>query len=128
MGKTWLLSQVIVHALDATGNALLPLLIKADQLRDRLTKDAAAFAAASNWVGAYLQATCEGKEHPAMLQRALTERRALLLLDGLDEAGADRGRLEAHIAEVLVPQGHVILCTSRPAGLSEGLFARFHRL
>ena len=32
------------------------------------------------------------------------------------------------MATVLAPQGHVLLATSRPAGVQEGLFARFRRL
>ena len=43
-------------------------------------------------------------------------RRALILVDGLDEAGTVRDQIETHVAEVLTPQGHVLLATSRPAG------------
>ena len=32
------------------------------------------------------------------------------------------------MATSLAPQGHVLLCTSRPTGLNEELFGRFHRL
>ncbi len=46
-------------------------------------------------------------------------RRALLLLDGLDEAGQIRSEIELHVAEVLAPQGHVILATSRTAGVDD---------
>ena len=63
-----------------------------------------------------------------MLRAAMHERRVLLLLDGLDEAGVLRGRIEKHVAEVLAPKGFVVLCTSRPAGLDEACFAGFHRL
>ena len=52
-----------------------------------------------------------------------TARGALLLIDGLDEAGALRERIEQHITSVLAPQGHVLLCTSRPAGIYGALFA-----
>ena len=58
----------------------------------------------------------------------MAARRTLLLLDGLDEGGTIRGDVERHIADVLAPQGHVVLATSRPAGLQEELFADFHRL
>ena len=63
-----------------------------------------------------------------MLRQELTARRAVVLIDGLDEAGALREKVERHIATVLAPQGHSILCTSRPAGLNEDLFKDFHRL
>ena len=63
-----------------------------------------------------------------MLRQALMARRALLLLDGLDEGGAARERIERHVSEVLAPQGHVLLATSRPAGLDGARFADFTRL
>lgn len=55
---------------------------------------------------------------------ALMSRRALILLDGIDEGGQARGAIELHIASVLVPQGHHILMTSRPAGVNEDSFDR----
>jgi hypothetical protein len=55
-------------------------------------------------------------------------RRALVLLDGLDEAGRERARIEAHVTTVLAPRKLVLLCTSRPTGLDEALFQGFHRL
>ena len=55
-------------------------------------------------------------------------RRALILLDGIDEGGVARERIERHVAEVLAPQGHLLLCTSRPAGLNEERFAAFGKL
>ena len=55
-------------------------------------------------------------------------RRALILLDGVDEGGAFRERLERHIVNVLVPQGLTMVITSRPAGLSEALFTSFYRV
>ena len=55
-------------------------------------------------------------------------RRALLLLDGLDEGGQERKEIEVHVSKVLAPQGHVMLCTSRPAGVTEELFIDFRHL
>ena len=64
-----------------------------------------------------------------MLRQALFARRTLLLLDGLDEGGTGRAQIEKHVTEVLAPQGHVMLVTSRPAGVREELFSRhFHRI
>ena len=62
------------------------------------------------------------------LRQALLSRRVLLLLDGLDEGGAKRVEIQRHVTEVLAPQGHVMLCTSRPAGLTESSFPGFRRL
>ena len=53
---------------------------------------------------------------------------ALLLIDGLDEGGGSRDAIERHIAEVLAPQGHVMLCTSRPTGINDARYAGFRRL
>ena len=63
-----------------------------------------------------------------MLRLAMMARRALLLIDGIDEGGMARERIERHVAEVLARQGHVMLVTSRPAGLQKELFASFHKL
>ena len=123
-GKTSILSQVTVHSLDSE---MMPILIKAQRLQARLLESPAAFAAAWNWVDAFLRL-----EHPAplyrMLRQALASRRALILLDGLDEGGQVRERIERHVAEVLAPQGHVMLVTSRPAGLDRSRFAAFRQL
>ena len=59
-----------------------------------------------------------------MLRQALISRRVLILIDGLDEGGQVRARIEKHVTEVLAPQGHVLLATSRPAGIDEVQFAR----
>lgn len=64
-----------------------------------------------------------------MLRQALVARRALILLDGIDEGGEMRQAIEQHITKVLAPQGHVMLVTSRPTGLTEQLFAKhFYRI
>jgi len=63
-----------------------------------------------------------------MLRQLMKTRRALLLLDGLDEGGIARERIEQHIVEVLAPQGHLMFVTSRPASVSDERFVDFHRL
>jgi ankyrin repeat protein len=134
-GKTWLMSQLIMHALgqgdgraeDDGREPLVPVLVRAEQLQKRLAEQGAAFDAATDWVDADLKLTC-APPHYAMLRAAMHERCVLLLLDGLDEAGAQRARIEKHVAEVLAPKGFVILCASRPAGMDEACFAGFHRL
>ena len=122
-----MLSQVVVHSLhDAE---LVPIVIKVQRLQRLLLDTPEEFAAATNWVDAYLR--LEYKNKPAVyrfLRQALLARRMLLLLDGLDEGGAKRSEIERHVTEVLAPQGHVMLCTSRPAGLTEARFTGFCRL
>jgi Ran GTPase-activating protein (RanGAP) involved in mRNA processing and transport len=126
-GKTTLISQVVVLALDRA--ELVPIVIKVQLLQAKLHEAPDAFASHWNWVDAYLCLTeRERPEVYRMLRQAMMARRALLLLDGLDEAGAKRTEIEQHIVEVLAPQGHVMLCTSRPAGVVEALFSGFRML
>ena len=54
----------------------------------------ATFDAAPDWVDAFLALTCE-PPHCAMLRAARAESRALLLIDGLDEAGKERARIDS---------------------------------
>ena len=123
-GKTTVTSQVVVFSL---GLELVPILVKVQRLQHRLKEAPAVFAAAPSYVDAFLSL-----EHPPpvyrFLRQALAARRALILLDGLDEAGGRRAEIESHVAGVLALQGHVLLCTSRPAGVDEERFAAFHRL
>jgi hypothetical protein len=129
-GKTTLLSQVVMVALQDERTELVPILVKVQVLQRRLLEAPDAFAGAWNYTDAYLRLEHEASR-PAlyrMLRQAMMARRALLLLDGLDEAGAKRDEIERHVVDVLAPQGHVLLCTSRPAGVDEARFAAFRRL
>ena len=119
-GKTWLLSQVIVRCLES---ARVPILIKVEQLQTRWAE----VAKQDDWLSAYLELTCSSPQYSAILRNCITEHRALLLVDGLDEAGALRAEIEKGVAG-LVAGGQTLLCTSRPAGLHEALFASFHKL
>eukprot|EP00900_Chrysochromulina_parva_P027515 jgi/Chrpa1/9398/Chrysochromulina_OHIO_Genome00015588-RA len=126
-GKTTLISQAVVLTLDRA--ELVPIVIKVQLLQARLRDAADAFASHWNWVDAYLCVTyAERPEVYRMLRQAMMSRRALLLLDGLDEAGAKRAEIEQHVVEVLAPQGHVMLCTSRPAGVVEARYSGFRML
>merc|ERR1712185_418106 len=121
------MSQLVMHALGATGEPLVPILIKIQRLQRLLLieENRRTFRTAWNWVDAYLR--CEhGAESDMylMLRQALMARCALLLLDGIDEGGQARQAIEKHVTEVLAPQGHAMLVTSRPAGLKRELFAR----
>ena len=80
-------------------------------------------SALRNWVDAYLRIKHgEHSEYYRMLRQALMARRVLLLLDGIDEGGRARDKIEQHVAKVLAPQGFVMLVTSRPAGVRQELF------
>ena len=52
----------------------------------------------------------------------------MLPVAGLDEGGQIRDQIERHVTEVLAPQGHVMLVSSRPAGINEERFEGFHRV
>jgi hypothetical protein len=125
-GKTWMMSQLVVHSLGCT---LVPILVKAERLQKQMLESRAAFAESSNWLDVSIRLE-HGATSPLyrMLRDAIEARRALLLIDGLDEAGVERAPIEQHIAKRLALQGHVLLATSRPAGLAEELFTDFYRL
>lgn len=96
---------------------------KVEQLQTRWAE----VAKRDDWPSAYLELTCRAPQYSAILRNCIAERRALLLVDGLDEAGALRAEIEKGVAG-LVASGQTLLCTSRPAGLDEALFANFHKL
>ena len=116
-GKTTLLSQLVAFSLEGP---LIPILVKVQVLQRRRIDSPDAFASAWNWIDAFLRLE-HGAEasYYCMLRQAMMARRALILIDGLDEAGQIRDEMERHVAEVLAPQGHVLLATSRPAGIDE---------
>lgn len=129
-GKSSMMSQLVVKAMaPEVGGALVPILVRVQQLQKRLLEDGDAFAASWNWVDSFLRLKHgEASSLYRMLRQAMMSRRALLLLDGIDEGGKARERIERHITEVLAPQGHVLLVTSRPAGIDGSRYAHFHRL
>ena len=111
---------------------LVPIVVKVQHLQKRLLDEAQrpVFSRAWNFVDAYLRCVHgEDSPHYRMLRQAMMCRRALLLLDGIDEGGKARAEIERHVTEVLAPQGHPMLVTSRPGGLRERAFAStFHVL
>ena len=108
---------------------LVPILVKMQMLQSLLQTNWDLFARSWNWVDAMmLLEHGAGSPYYRMLRQAMMARRALLLLDGLDEGGAMRSEIERHVTEVLAPQGHVMLVTSRPAGVDNQRFKDFHRL
>ena len=143
-GKSCLMSQLVMHALGRAKKAeessqeaeligkFLPILVKVQELqRLLLMKDnKVTFATKWNWVDAYL--LCKhgaGSEMYYMMRQMMMSRRALILLDGIDEGGKARYEIERHITEVLAPQGHVMVVSSRPAGITWSRFQTwFHRL
>lgn len=131
-GKTSLMSQLVMHALVRDESSLLvPVLIKIMDMARYLAmrEHEKTFAGAWNFADAVLQITL-GASSPRyrLLRQAMMARRVLLLLDGVDEGGTVKLSIEQHIAKVLAPQGHPMVVTSRPAGLTERLYVDFERL
>ena len=135
-GKTCLMSQLVMYVVASDSGAvdiapgvydLLPIFIRVQDLQKRLLDQEDAFATSWNWVDAYLCIVHGGNsELYQFLRQALKARRALLLLDGIDEAGRARNRIEDHLTGVLAAQGHAMILTSRPNGVREELFHRKH--
>jgi hypothetical protein len=124
-GKTCLMSQLVMHVLQSEACDLVPILIKVQELQRHLLNESnrTIFERSWNWVDAFLQCVHgAGSDLYCMLRQALMARRALVLLDGIDEGGKAREKIERHVTEVLAPQGHVMLVTSRPAGLESERF------
>lgn len=94
---------MIVHTLRGdTETELVPILVKVQSLQTKLLTRPDIFACCWNWVDAFLRLE-HGVDSPyyQMLRQAMMARRALLLLDGLDEGGARRSDIEHHITKVL---------------------------
>ena len=143
-GKTCLMSQLVMHVIPSASSGesgaptaeiaaheLVPILIKVQYLQKRLLSEPEMFSKAWNWVDAHLrQLHGESSEMYRFLRQALMARRALLLLDGIDEGGTERERIERHLTEVLAPQGHILMLTSRPNGINERRFSAdgFHTI
>jgi len=124
-GKTTLTSQLMMQMMDGP---LVPILVRGQLWHKRLAERRDVFSAAWNWVDGYVQV--EFEQQPAvlgMLRQAMRCRRAVLILDGLDECGSALQLFQAHISGTLVPQGHVIVALSRPAGLDEASLRAFRR-
>jgi len=126
-GKTLLLSQVITNVITRSPRGqLIPILVRAQLLQGWLQSHPSVFATAWNWIDAYIG--LHHKSEPAvyrMLRQAMMARRALLLIDGLDEGGTMREQLERHVTGVLAQQGHLLLATSRPSDTPEEMLQRF---
>ena len=129
-GKTTLTSKLILELKATTlkGPSLVPILVRGQLWQRRLAEHHEIFDSAWNWVDAFVQV--EYRTQPAivrMLRQAMLSRRAVLILDGLDECGEFRCHFERHIRRTLVPQGHVIVALSRPNGLDDACFRAFRR-
>ena len=136
-GKTFLLHQLVMMELNRDGNVnaasageLVPIVVKVKLLARKMANDdTGTFVSAWNWIDAYLKLEYgEDSELYLMLRQAMMARRALLLLDGLDEGGDKRMLIERHLIEIVAPQGHTMVVTSRPRGYTDFIFSGFPHL
>ena len=126
-GKTTLTSQLIMDAIgDRMG--LIPLLIKVGELHLLLgnSTHASAFEQAWNWVDTWV--CIKHHKYQRMLRQALLARRLLVIIDGIDEGGDSKSRIEEQVTSILCPQGHPLVVTGRPTGVNTALYPAFHRV
>lgn len=115
-GKTCLMSQLATLA--AAQGELVPIRVRVTQLHARLMNPDRQhiFASSWNWIDAFLRIEFgQTSDRYAMLRQAMTARRTLLLIDGIDEGGCESSRIRRHIIDVLAPQGFLCVVTSRPS-------------
>ena len=117
-GKSTLMSQLATLA--AERQHMVPIYVHGPLLHARLTNPDRKhiFATSWNWIDAYLRIELgQRSETYAMLRQAMMARRGLLLIDGIDEGGHDSARIRRHLIDVVAPQGHLVVVTSRPPKL-----------
>jgi len=118
-GKTSLVLQLLSHVLQEAPD-VVPILIKVHEWQLLLERHAALLSSSEcmNWVDLALQLEHGvDSELYRALRQAMRCRRALLLIDGLDEGGSKCAQIEDHIVQVLAVQGHTMIVTSRPDGV-----------
>ena len=134
-GKTLAIHTLATLAAQRTkGDAdpnLVPIVISVAKLAHWMAEEGgeAAFGRAWNFADAYVaREHGRGSETYTMLRQAMLARRALLLIDGLDEGGAVVGdRIRRHVAEVLAQQGHLMVVTAR-SGATAAVLATFQHV
>lgn len=131
-GKSCLLQQLAVRS--AQDQSLIPILVRVPDLQQRLSDHAqnSRFARAWNFVDAHLQCLRDESSqwdnlYP-FLRQAMIARRAVLLIDGIDEAGSHATTIRRHVIEVLAAQGHTIVVTERPTAEVDAYPDTFERV
>jgi hypothetical protein len=59
-----------------------------------------------------------------LMMQSLTERSALLMIDGMDECGGARTQIEDFIKSELLEKGHRVIITSRPTGINTKIYGQ----
>ena len=112
-----------VQAARAGASALVPILVRVQQLQKRLRESAESFASAWNYVDAFLRLEhADAPDVYRMLRQALLARHALILIDGVNEASSQDGTrdaIEHHLVDVLALQVMSAECRRVPPSAAE---------
>ena len=97
-------------------NDAVPILILIIDLQRSIAKHPTEYAGVDDLVAVYLRLKFGDSDRSRflMLMQAYASRRALLLLDGVDEGGDAKSRIEDFITVFLVRQRVSLIVTSRP--------------
>jgi hypothetical protein len=114
-GKTTLLKTFIVVILRDYAD-YVPILISVISLVRVLDK----CKAGESLIAAFLRT--QYPQHLNVLTQAMFQRRAVFLVDGIDESGTRRNEVQAAVDEELLAPGHNTIITSRHGGFSSAAF------
>jgi hypothetical protein len=119
IGKSTQLKRFVVRALEL---GMVPILILVIELVRMVEVGSGGL---TNVVQRYFESQhARGSKQHRLLIQAVQERRALFLIDGVDEAGGAKEEIERAIASELLDQGHKTIVTSRHSGFSMQSFER----
>ena len=123
-GKTVMLRQVIYTCCKwgyRDANDTVPILIPVIDLQRSMAYHAHEYQGVQDLAAVYLRLTFKDNDDSRylMLMQAYDSRRALLLLDGLDEGGDAKERIEWFVTHFLVRQRLPLVVTSRPGVAAE---------
>ncbi|MEC8017759.1 MAG: hypothetical protein VX160_02190, partial [Actinomycetota bacterium] len=118
-GKTVMMRQVIHSCCKwkhRDHNDAVPILILIIDLQRSMAKFSHEYDGAEDLVAVYLRLTYQESDYTRYLlfMQAYDSRRALLLLDGVDEGGDAKDRIETFVTNFLVRQRVPLIVTSRP--------------
>jgi tetratricopeptide (TPR) repeat protein len=114
-GKTTLLKTLIMAILRDYAD-YVPILISVISLVRVLDK----CTAGESVISAFLR--MQYPQHLNLLTQAMLQRRAVFLVDGIDESGTRRNEVQAAVDEELLTSGHNTIITSRHGGFSSAAF------
>ncbi|KAK3250001.1 hypothetical protein CYMTET_40594 [Cymbomonas tetramitiformis] len=119
MGKTTLMRRIMVDCAEDRQAEFVPILVLALDWARKL-REGLVTGDNPNLLLAYLRVLHGDRSRKfLLLQQALAMRRALILVDGMDEAGERMPILAHYLVSQLAKEGHRLVITSRPGGVSQ---------